>query len=247
MEECNLDRAISELDEYRLESVSTREESIEPPLSGGWIGVLAYTMLLVVVAFLAQRNALGVDWFERGRTEAGSMLAGEGWRAVTALTLHIDGSHLLGNLLFGSILGLLATQALGVGVTWLAIVVGGILGNVANAFLQPATHSSIGASTAVFAALGLLVALALVHSRHRRVGAWKLGPLVAGALLLAWTGIGGERTDVLAHVTGLISGLMIGVACGFVPRNQLERPLVQSVALGLTAGLIVVAWGLALG
>jgi len=175
------------------------------------------------------------------------MLSGEGWRAVTALTLHIDARHLLGNVLFGSILGLLATQALGVGVTWLAILVGGILGNIANALLQPATHSSVGASTAVFAALGLLVTLALLHARHRRIGAWKLGPLVAGALLLAWTGMGGERTDVLAHVMGLVSGLVVGVGCGFIPREQLENTALQLVALGLAAGILIVAWGVALG
>ncbi|MDH3626729.1 MAG: rhomboid family intramembrane serine protease [Acidobacteriota bacterium] len=222
-------------------------ESIPPPLPGGWIGVLAYSAFLVAVAYLAERHALGADWFDRGRTQAGSMLSGEGWRAVTALTLHIDARHLLGNVLFGSILGLLATQALGVGVTWLAILVGGILGNIANALLQPATHSSVGASTAVFAALGLLVTLALLHARHRRIGAWKLGPLVAGALLLAWTGMGGERTDVLAHVMGLVSGLVVGVGCGFIPREQLENTALQLVALGLAAGILIVAWGVALG
>ena len=153
----------------------------------------------------------------------------------------------MGNLFFGSLLGLLAAQGLGGGVAWLAILTGGVLGNAANALLQDARHSAVGASTAVFAALGLLVALGLWHRRNRPGGAIRRwSPLIAGLLLLAWTGIGGERTDVLAHVTGLVAGLLIGGAAGFVPGTLLERRPTQLSATLTAVALLALAWMLAL-
>ena len=74
-------------------------------------------------------------------------------------------------------------------------------------------HTAIGASTAVFAALGIVSAF----TRQRR---WlqrdlrlrRLAPSGAGVLLLAYLGFGGERTDVGAHVAGFAVGLAIGWA-----------------------------------
>jgi len=203
---------------------------------------------LVAVTGLSSRHALGADWFDAGRAQAGAMVDGEWWRSLTALTLHVDARHLLGNLFFGSVLGFFASQGLGVGVAWLAILAGGAIGNLANAVLRDPQHSAVGASTAVFAALGLLVALALHHRRSSSVGVVRRwSPLVAGILLLAWTGMGGERTDVLAHVTGLLAGLAVGALAGFVPPKALEGRAVQVGAAALTVIALVVAWAVALG
>jgi len=243
----DLSRAERELDDYRQEGREERPQRSLKLLPGGWIGILAYSSVLVAVAGLANGHAFGSDWFDAGRTQAGLMMEGEWWRALTALTLHVDTRHLLGNLFFGSVLGFLAAQGLGGGVAWLAIVIGGALGNVANAVLQDSSHSSVGASTAVFAALGLLVALALHQRRGNPGGAVRRwSPLVAGILLLAWTGIGGERTDVLAHVTGLTAGLIVGAVCGHVPPAVLERRSAQVVASLLAVMILVSAWTAAL-
>ena len=242
--EADVPRAVEELNDYRHELSQVRKEP--PPLvalPGGWAGVLGYGAVLATVAFLADRDAFGLDWFVAGRAQAGLLLHGQGWRAVTALTLHLDVAHLMGNLIFGSVLGFLGAQGLGGGVAWLVIVAGGTLGNLANAWMQGPNHSSVGASTAVFAALGVLVALALHHRRDQAAGAFRRwSPLVAGVLLLAWTGIGGERTDVLAHVTGLASGVAFGVFCGVIPMALLERWVVQAVAAALAVLIPTMAW-----
>jgi len=242
------ERALRELDDYLSEDRPRRPDPPLRTLEGGWTGVLAYAFVILSVAYLAQRHALDADWFERGRAQAGLMIGGEWWRSVTALTLHVDGRHLLGNLLFGSVLGFLAAQGLGGGGAWLAIVVGGTLGNGVNAALQDPAHSAVGASTAVFAALGVLVALALRYNRKRDVSAARRwSPLVAGLLLLGWTGMGGERTDVWAHVAGLATGMLVGAACGFAPPAWLARRGVQWLAWSLTALIVLGAWGWALG
>jgi len=243
----DLSRAVQELDDYRREGLQEQPERSPAPLPGGWIGILAYSAVLVTVAGLAGRHAFGADWFDTGRAQAGLLVDGQWWRALTALTLHVDTRHLMGNLVFGSVLGLLAAQGLGGGVAWLAILAGGALGNAANALLQDSQHSAVGASTAVFAALGLLIALALYHRRGlpgRGLRRWS--PLVAGVLLLAWTGMGGERTDVLSHVMGLLAGLLMGSVVGLVPHAVLERRSVQAGVSGLTALILMLAWAAAL-
>ena len=64
--------------------------------------------------------------------------------------------------------------------------------------------------------------------------------------LLAYLGVSGERTDVLAHVCGLVWGLILGV---FLPELLARGALRRSVQLacGIAAlFMIALAWGLAL-
>lgn len=201
----------------------------------------------MLVAVFATRWSFGIDWFFAGRMEAGRVMAGEWWRIVTALTLHLDAGHIMGNLAFGGVFGFLAGRVLGGGVAWLAIVVAGALGNLMNAAVQAPTHLSIGASTAVFAALGVIVSHALrprAAVPEKTLKRWS--PLIGGVLLLAFTGVGGERTDIVAHVTGFFGGLLIGWAACRLPDRWLASRLVQRLA-GFTAIAVVVsAWIVAL-
>jgi membrane associated rhomboid family serine protease len=166
---------------------------------------------------------------------------------MTALTLHADAGHLSANLVFGVVFGLLAASALGGGVAWTGILLAGALGNTLNALVQSPDHASIGASTAVFAALGIIVAHAL---RYWRVlgGGWlrRWSPMVGGVLLLAYTGTGGERTDVVAHLTGFIAGLLLGWAGSRVPLRYLERRSTQTIAAAAGLGLLLGSWAVAL-
>jgi membrane associated rhomboid family serine protease len=176
---------------------------------------------------------------------AGVVRDGEWWRSVTALTLHVDFGHLISNLLFGIVFGFMAGRTLGGGVAWLAIVIAGTLGNSINALIQDRAHTSIGASTAVFSALGVLVANALRHwgDKSSRWIRWR--PLIGGVVLLGFTGVGGERTDVAAHFTGFLAGLAIGWLGCRISGKVLSNDNVQQGAGVAAIAMIVVAWGLA--
>jgi MYXO-CTERM domain-containing protein len=238
--------ALAQLERYERENPPRRRPAPPEPLHGGaWLGSLAYVAVMLLVGYLAGALALGADWLEAGALRAGPTRDGELWRAVTALTLHLDVGHLLANLGFGTVFGLLAGQLLGPGVAWASVLAAAASANLLNAFIQPASHSSVGASTAVFATLGLLAAYA--WRRRRDQGdrwAYRWAPLIAGVILLGFTGAGGERTDVLAHLTGFAMGLLAGVAHAAwrVPRG----PLAQVVAGLASAAVLVVAWALAL-
>jgi membrane associated rhomboid family serine protease len=239
--------ALAQLDVYERENPPRRGPVADEPLHrGAWAGSLVYAALIVGIGYLAGVFALERDWLDAGALVAAPTRAGEPWRAVTALTLHLDVGHLLANLGFGTVFGLLAGQLLGPGVAWATVLAAAATANFVNAFIQPATHSSVGASTAVFATLGLLAAYA--WRRRRGSGdrwAYRWAPLIAGVILLGFTGAGGERTDVLAHLTGFAMGAIAGAAHATwrVPRGAVAQVVGAAAALAVVA----VAWVLALG
>ena len=68
--------------------------------------------------------------------------------------------------------------------------------------------------------------------------------MFGGIALLAYTGFGGENTDVLAHVFGFASGLVAGLVVGGVDVRQLPRAA-QLLSGGAALGLLTWAWVLA--
>jgi len=240
--------AATHLDAYREESLPRRPEpGPVSPHPGAWLGSAGYAIVLVSVAHCAAGDFLGFDWFASGELVAGLLRTGELWRVVTALTLHADFFHLIANLSFGMLFGYLAGQLLGPGIAWASIVAAGAFGNLLDALLMPATHHAIGASTAVFATLGLLAA----YSWRRRSGRgarwpYRWAPLGAAVAMLAFVGAGGERTDVLAHLTGLFAGAALGAIYGSLPVFTSNRALPQLSAGASALAAVVGAWVLAL-
>ncbi len=132
---------------------------------------------------------------------------------------------------------------MGWGLAWSGMLLAGALGNALNAFIQTPGHMSIGASTAVFATLGILASYSWKQRQHR-LNRWV--PVGSGIALLAFLGMGGERTDIFAHLAGFGSGCLFGALVGFLG-NRLEFLVRHQLALGLAAvTLFAVAWLLAL-
>ena len=117
------DAALMQIAQYERENPPRRRPAPAEPLHGGaWVGSAAYVAVLLWVGYLAGSLALGADGFDAGGLVAGPPRAGEFWRSLTALTLHLDVGHLLANLGFGVVFGLLAGQLLGPGVAWASVV-----------------------------------------------------------------------------------------------------------------------------
>lgn len=152
-----------------------------------------------------------IDWVALGNAHAGKILAGEGWRLLTALTLHADWLHLLGNLTIGGVFIVRLCRDLGSGLAWSLLLASGALGNLLNAIAQSPDHRSVGASTAVFGAVGIIAALGQVRYRRNLRKRWPL-PLAAALALLALLGTAGENTDLGAHLFGFAAGFVLGWA-----------------------------------
>lgn len=186
-------------------------------------------------------------WFERGAVHAVQIIEHhEWWRLVTGLTLHADMAHLTANLLTGGVLLLFLAATCGSGMAWLLVLLGGTGGNLLNLICRNAPHLSVGFSTAVFAMVGLLVGLQLSRHEGRRLPTL-LWSLAAGFALLALLGTGGERTDLGAHLFGLLTGIPLGFLASHLGLNRLaDRPVPQTAFL-LTVVLIALAcWSRAL-
>ena len=172
-------------------------------------------------------------------------MSGELWRLVTALTLHADLAHIVANSLFGAVFGLLAGRYFGSGLAWLCIVLGGTFGNALNVLVRPEFFMSIGASTATFAAVGLAGAF-FWRSGYFRQARWqrRFAPVFAAIAFFAYTGTGGENTDVVAHLTGLVAGFLIGL---YVARTRLHLsgPRAQRFFAWAAIAIVGMAWMLA--
>jgi rhomboid protease GluP len=215
---------------------------LRPALPRAEVAMVYWTVLLFFFA-AARHEAFSFDWLGAGAAQTGLMLKGEWWRAVTALCLHENGAHLLGNLVFGTVFLMLLSQVTGAGVAALAMITAGAAGNVLSALVRAPEHTSIGASTAIFAGVGLLAALRQVRRQHFTISALRNWTPVAGGLaLLAFLGLSGENTDVLAHVLGFGSGIAAGLLLARWDRDwTVDRGLQRMCAV--TAGVVVVfAW-----
>ena len=89
----------------------------------------------------------------------------------------------------GRLLDIFLGRLLGSGVSWLAVLIAAALGNAANTLLLDSVHRSIGASTAVFATLGVLAGY-VWRARLMAQDRWptRFGAIVGGIALLMFTG-----------------------------------------------------------
>ncbi|MCO4812314.1 MAG: rhomboid family intramembrane serine protease [Gammaproteobacteria bacterium] len=209
-------------------------------------GVIGYVLIVCAVAGLAGYSMFGSNWFTAGRVDGNLIRDGEWWRTITALTLHSGVRHLLGNLVFGVFFGIFAGRLLGSGVAWLAIVVSAALGNTANTLLLDSTHRSLGASTAVFAALGLLAGY-VWRGQLMAQDRWstRYGPVIGGLALLMFTGTGDENTDIGAHLLGFVCGFGTGMLLTMIGKMP-APPRTQRVAGAAALAIVATAWLVAL-
>ncbi len=209
-------------------------------------GLVGYVFVICMVAGMAGYSFFQSNWFVAGRVDGELIRDGELWRLFTALTLHSGLKHLLGNIVFGVFFGLFAGRLLGSGVAWLAIVLAAATGNAFNTLLLESAHRSIGASTAVFAALGI-VAGYVWRGKLMNQDRWsnRYGPVVGGLALLMYTGTGGPNTDVGAHLLGFVCGFVAGMLLvRFEPASRDTR---TQLLAGTTAlAILVISWTIAL-
>lgn len=212
-------RVLVQLERYELERASwppCPKTPILPSSPTRWVASLLWVLATLAV-FRGQLLEPGT-WEQAGALEPGAVFGrGEWWRIFTALFLHADVGHLTANLIAGAAVFAAVDTTLGRARGWLLLAVAAAWGNLASAALHAAgpAYQSIGASTAVFAGLGLLTGracrAAVFHRlQDRGAGLAALRPLATGCVLLALYGAGAAPTDVVSHLTGMAAGLALG-------------------------------------
>jgi membrane associated rhomboid family serine protease len=243
--ERDVGRAQAVLDAFEDENPPRLAPPAEPVAARTARGAIVVAALLCAFFVVTGPRAADRYWFERGGAMASRIAAGELWRTVTALTLHADFPHILTNaatlVLFGtSLCGLIGTGT----AVWLMLL-SGATGNWLTAMLRGAPHSAVGASTAIFGAVGGLAAIEMARRRRGEpVSVWRAwAPIAAGLALLGFLGTS-PQSDVLAHLFGFAVGAGLGaVAARAQPLR--DRAGLQA-ALSIAALLVVIGcWLLA--
>ena len=238
--------ALASLDAYDREDAgedADRGTAAAPSRPVTLVGVYVALLLIGLFAITGSRQGHG-EWFQRGSADATRMMAGEWWRAVTALTLHADVPHLLGNAFAGALLVTAVCQQVGSGVGLWLLLLAGAGGNALTAVIHRGGHVSVGASTVIFAAIGILAALRIVTparlgSRPRK---WWVA-VAASLVLLALLGTG-PNADLLAHVFGLLAGGVVGLL-GALTIRWMPPPSVQWLLVTVAGAAVYASWRLA--
>lgn len=181
------------------------------------------------------RPALEVD----GAQIPAEIARGQAYRLFTAMFVHVDVSHLVLNMAALLIMGPLVEEALG-SLRFLALyLLAGVGGFVVSFLFGPLLGASVGSSGAIFGVCGGW--FSLVRTRRR-------GDTAAVALLIALLlgySFYDTSIDWRAHVGGLATGILVGLACAWTarrpPRLRAAWEAVVAVgALAVVAAAVVV-------
>jgi membrane associated rhomboid family serine protease len=212
----------------------------------GYRSFVLYALILIA-CFVWQQGAELVDI---GRVDSLRMIdEGEWARALTALMLHGDVVHLVSNLVAGLGFAFLVARFFGAAAGWMLILLSGGFGNALNAWVYyPEPHSAIGASTAVFGALGLLTGVGLWLALTEARGSWSVPrwfvPIFGGVTLLGLIGVGDGTglVDVAAHISGFLCGAALGFVGALFPRMFVFLEARRFWLGLLTLALLAAAW-----
>jgi len=155
--------------------------------------------------------------------------------------MHANPSHLAWNMLGIAIFGTAVCHMMGTGAGWLMILVTGMLGNVVNALLYESHHLSIGASTAIFGAIGLLAGHQFMKKRSQanvHIKAWL--PIGGGLALLAFLG-SSAHSDLTAHLFGFLVGLIMGGLYSMLVPRPAGKPY-QMGLLVIASSVMALSW-----
>lgn len=218
---------------------------------GSWEPTVWLVLLLGVFYRLTgmQISGLGYDaipWKKLGYVDVWAVTQGEWWRLISGLTLHANIAHLMGNVCIGGFFIAILCRKYGSGYGWMLVLLSGIWGNYLNFLIRDYTYNSLGFSTAVFGAVGILVGVRTLEN-GLYLEKKQILPLVAGLGILSLLGTGGENTDLGAHIFGIFTGVVLGTCLGWCTNRNILPTLKGNRLLGLLALAIVVgAWYLAL-
>ena len=122
------------------------------------------------------------------------------------------------------------------------LLLSGFFGNITNAFFTKGAYLSIGASTCVLGAAGILTALQIAKKRETSISNIQIfAPFAAGMALLGFLS-GGENTDISAHLFGFLWGLFIGTiyVIVFAKKQKTESDNILYACISVI--IILAAW-----
>jgi membrane associated rhomboid family serine protease len=220
-----------------------RQELFRPGFLFDWAS-LAWAFL-VCLFFWLQATATRLDLDSAGRMDSIAVAHGQWWRLFTAVWLHADIAHLAANATIGFVLLGLTMGLYGTGAGLLAAYLAGAGGNLAVWLLASDLHLSLGASGMVMGSLGLLAVQSFSLRRQTPHAAkYILSGVLGGLMLFILLGLS-PGSDLLAHLGGFLTGLLLGAGFALVP-NIAQKPKINFLSGLLFVLLVIIPWWLAI-
>jgi membrane associated rhomboid family serine protease len=174
------------------------------------------TNILANAINIQQNDTLAAILISYGAKDNPLILAGQYWRFVTPIFLHVNLLHIALNMLNFFILGVFLERLVGHLRFLLIYLVTGVISIIASFYFAP-QEISVGASGAIFGLVGAYSIFVLAHRRALRGGGipalvWLV--CIIGANLSVGFFI--ADVDNFAHIGGLLSGFLLG--WWFMPR-----------------------------
>jgi membrane associated rhomboid family serine protease len=245
-----LDAAVKEIGEYERVNVgwpptpAAGPRRIEFYRGWNWAAIWGSHLVLLFYIWLGHHDG-GQAIFQYSCVRGPEVMRGEWWRLLTALTVHSDVVHLASNLFFMMLFSMAVCRTFGGGLGWLLILVGGAAGNAATVLALEPEFSSVGASTACFAALGI-VSVSQSVQNLRRSGHWRSIwsrawiPLAAGVAVLSVTGAH-PGSNVTAHLFGFLMGVSLALPFSWSDRRWIPT-WAQRLLAAAAAAMLAWAW-----
>ena len=235
-----LQEAKDELDQYEAEN-----RHWPPPQPHDTYSPIFLAMTPIVIAALIYIYGLSGDWSHDGRLfaagagdSAAILSSHELYRLITALTLHADAVHLMGNCFLGGFLLHFLLLTTGNGIGLFTVLISSAVANLVNVVLHGPGHLFVGFSTAVFVVIGMLCIIGFAGKTKQSFFSL-LMPVMAGLALLALLGSSGERTDLGGHLFGLLCGLLAGNIVKLPHFKKLRDSIILQSTLSIATYLIV--------
>jgi rhomboid protease GluP len=170
-----------------------------------------YILIALNIAFYVYTSIVGGDFLntdihmivQYGQVNSLVIYSGYYYQLFTSMFVHANIAHIAGNMLFLLIFGLRGEEMFSLPEYLSIYFLGGLTGNLLSLLLLPLDVPSVGASGAIFAMFGACTIYARRSVRQSIIGA-----LIYAFFLLFLSS--GPSVNNLAHIGGLITGLLIG-------------------------------------
>jgi membrane associated rhomboid family serine protease len=237
------DRAFDIIEQCILDNSEPAHDEPKNDRFSPGMSALAISLLLIGFNGVINRYLDYEKIVAKYGSSASHIMDGEFYRAAASLMIHADTAHLLGNVAGMAIFASSVCAIAGPGIGGLMILLSGILGNLTTAALFQSGHYSIGASTSVFGALGILSSHQFsmkIKTPIQRKRAWL--SLAGGLALLGLLGTS-PHSDLTGHFFGFAAGIFLGLLHHFCLKNLLNQQKHQIYSAIAAIGIIIFSWG----
>ncbi|MCR5102497.1 MAG: rhomboid family intramembrane serine protease [Butyrivibrio sp.] len=212
---------------------NTEEKQQTSPYDAFWImqkkalrhSFINSTMVILNIIIFVICVFTGSLLYQKGALILENVRAGEYYRLVTAMFLHGDLQHILGNMMLLVFMGSMVEEYIGHIQYFILYFIAGIGGNILSLWyesLKGLSWYSYGASGAAFGIIGAFLVIIIIGRKTLRKGT---GILIRTLLLVAfsiYSSFADANVNYAAHIGGLVFGMIFTGIISFGIRKQIN-------------------------